>query len=110
MRHDDPVTLLAQEAKKVFNDVQVEPSLAPLTGEDLEARSANRADNARSDLVIRSFYRPQRRAFFDLKVFYPFARSYLSKSPEQLYRTFATLRRTNTSNVSVTLKMETSLP
>ena len=93
MRHDDPVTLLAQEAKKVFNDVQVEPSLAPLTGEDLEARSANRADNARSDLVIRSFYRPQRRAFFDLKVFYPFARSYLSKSPEQLYRTFANAKK-----------------
>ena len=55
MRHDDPVTLLAQEARQVFNVVQVEPSLAPLTGEDLHALSANRADNARSDLAIRGF-------------------------------------------------------
>ena len=39
MRHDDPL-----EAKKVFNVVQVEPSLAPLTPEDLQALSANRAD------------------------------------------------------------------
>ena len=55
LRHDDPVTLLAQEARQVFNVVQVEPSLAPLTGEDLHALSANRADNARSDLAIRGF-------------------------------------------------------
>ena len=89
MRHDDPISLLGLAAKGVFRDVEVEPHLTQLNGEQMAMASANISDEARSDLRIRSFWRPMRNAFFDLRVYYPFAPSYRSDSPEKLYKRFA---------------------
>ena len=77
MRHDGPKNLFASLAKKICNDVEVEPYLEPLTGEVLRYKSANRSDEARSDVRIRGFWSNNRKdAFFEFRIFYPFAPSY----------------------------------
>ena len=79
MRHDGPKNSFAYHAKQVFNDVEIEPELQPLEGEPLEMKSANRQDDARSDVRVKSFWSRQRNAFFEFRVFYPFAASWRKK-------------------------------
>jgi len=55
MRHDDEVRLFAHEAKKVFNDAEVEPPLQSLDGENFRYKTANKKHDARSDVRIRGF-------------------------------------------------------
>jgi hypothetical protein len=55
--------------------VEIEPNLLPLTGEQLHA-TANGKDEARLDISIGGFWQRGQRAFFDVRVFNPFAPSY----------------------------------
>jgi len=93
MRHDDECRLFAYEARKVFNDVEVEPHLQPTNGEIFHYKSANKKLDARSDVRIRGFWSRKRNTFFDFKVFYPFARSYRSQTPSKLYKLAANTKR-----------------
>ncbi len=86
MRHDDLCNEFADMCKDTFNDVEREPVLMPLTGEDIDERTANTADEARSDVRVRSFWTKYENAFFDFRVFYPNAKSYRSTKIEKLYR------------------------
>ena len=88
MRHDDPVNLLAACMKEVLNDVAVEPQLLPLSGEALRGKSANREVEARSDIRAKGFWTRCMNAFFDVRVFYPFASSYVSSSLKALFKRF----------------------
>jgi hypothetical protein len=88
MRHDGLRDLLAHEMREVLHDVQCEPPLQPVTGESLFPKSANTADDARADIRAKSFWRNQQNAYFDLRVFYPHASSYSSRSLSELYSTF----------------------
>jgi hypothetical protein len=65
--------------------VEVEPKLQPLSGEQFDLKSANKDDDARSDIKCTGFWRPLRQAFFDVKIVSPMARSYAQKSPASLY-------------------------
>ena len=56
MRHNDPTDFLASCMKEVYNDVEVEPKLQPLTGESLRHRTANTVHNARADIRMRGFW------------------------------------------------------
>ena len=69
----------------VCYDVQVEPALQPITGEEL-ARGTNEAPDARLDVHCRGFWEQQRAAFFDIRVCHPNADSYRDLSPKQIYR------------------------
>lgn len=86
MRHDEPKNLFARLSAEVHNDVEVEPPLLPLSGEILHLGSANRRDDARSDVRVRSFWRKQQCAFFEFRVFYPFAQSHSNKAPAALFK------------------------
>ena len=55
--------------------MEIEPNLLPLTGEQLHA-TANGKDEARLDISIGGFWQRCQRAFFDVRVFNPFAPSY----------------------------------
>ena len=66
-------------------DVQIEPALQPITGEEL-ARGTNQAPDARLDVHCRGFWERQRAAFFDIRVCHPNADSYRDLSPKQIYR------------------------
>ena len=68
-----------------FFNVEVE-QLQELTGEVFEYNTANKAPDARGDIEVRGFWRPERRALFDVKVVSPFARSFVNLKPDQLFR------------------------
>lgn len=88
MRHDSIKTLLAAEMREVLRDVQLEPSLTPLSGEVILPASANREPDARADIRARGFWTEQQSAYFDIRVFYPHAPSYLPRSLPALCKTF----------------------
>ena len=85
-RHDEFKWLWALQNKKVFVDVECEPMLEELEGEEFEYKSANSEDEARSDVRVRGFWGNKRNAFFDFRVFYPFASSYFSRELSAVYR------------------------
>ena len=66
-RHNEIRDLQAELLDMVFYDVQVEPALQPITGEEL-TRGANQAPVARLDVHCRGFWERQRAAFFDIRV------------------------------------------
>ncbi len=86
MRHDEIRDMLATEMRKNYKDVETEPRLSSLTGESLYPRSANTRDDARSDIRARGFWCRQQNAFFDIRVFYPHASSYLHRSLPSLFQ------------------------
>jgi hypothetical protein len=86
MRHDQPKKLFAEYASGVFADVEVEPPLVPVDGEVMRYRSANVQQDARSGVRVRGFWTEQRNAFFDMRVFYPFASSYRRQKLSDLHR------------------------
>jgi hypothetical protein len=94
-RHDEVRDLLAEEMRHVLTDVQTEPPLTPLSGETLNPSSAILNDDARLDIRARSFWTSQRNAFFDVRIFYPHAQSYSSKSLSSLYDQFEHLKKSN---------------
>jgi hypothetical protein len=88
MRHDGIRDLLAGEMRDALLDVQLEPPLLPLSGEVILPATANRDSDARADIRARGFWTDQQSAFFDVRVFYPHAPSYLSRSVPALCKTF----------------------
>ena len=76
--HDDVRDLFASLLKDVCHDVEVQPHLQPLTGEVIIS-SANSSDDARLDVSARGFWQRGQRAFFDVRVFNPFAKSHLNQ-------------------------------
>ena len=68
-----------------FQSVQVEPPLQPLSGESFRLKSANKEEEARSDVKCVGFWRRMRQAYFDIKVVSPFARSNLNKPHKSLF-------------------------
>ena len=60
---------------EVCHDISLEPVLQPLTGEVLNHATANQEDEARADIAVRNFWGNGHKAFFDVKVFNPCAKS-----------------------------------
>ncbi|XP_068696931.1 uncharacterized protein [Montipora foliosa] len=83
--HNEIRDLQAELLDMVCYDVQFEPTLQPITGEEL-ARGANQAHDARLDVHCRGFWERQRVAFFNIRVCHPYADSYRDLSPKQIYR------------------------
>ena len=80
-RHDQTRNLLALLMSDVMRDVEIEPQLTPVTGERLPS-NANMSDEARLDISARSFWMEGQRAFFDVRVFNPFAPTHSSQSQQ----------------------------
>jgi hypothetical protein len=68
----------------VSYDVQIEPPLQPLTGEELR-HTANTGDEARLDFTARGFWQRGEMAFFDVRVFNPFAKSHFNTKLETVF-------------------------
>ena len=84
-RHNEIRDLQAELLDMVCYDVEIEPSLQVLTGEELN-RGANTAPDARLDVHCRGFWERQWAAFFDIRVCHPNADSYKDLNPKQIYR------------------------
>ena len=85
IRHDDLRDMFVKLLSEVCREVSKEPCLQPLSGEQLPP-SANQQDEARLDIKVRGFWNEQQDAFFDVRVFYPFAPSYQNTRLSSLYR------------------------
>ena len=87
IRHNEVRDLTASLLSEVCSDVGVEPTLQPLDGEPLQFATANSEDGARLDVVARDFWgRNRQRAFFDVRVFNPFACSYFRSQLSRCYQ------------------------
>ena len=81
MMHNDLAEEIADRMKDAGRrDVMLEPDLLPVDGEAFELKTANKQDDARSDIRAEGFWGKKRRAFFDVMVFTPYARSYSTRS------------------------------
>ena len=83
-RHDKTRNTTAKMMNDVLVDVEIEPALIPLTGGQLQD-NANLSDEARVDISVRSFLQEGQKAFFDVRVFNPFAQSYLNQNLQNTF-------------------------
>ena len=86
IRHNEIRDITGSLLTEVCRNVAIEPPLQPLSGETLEARSANTDDGARLDIRARGFLNAAQDAFFDVRVFYPNASSNRSTATSSAYR------------------------
>ncbi|CAH3183141.1 unnamed protein product [Porites lobata] len=83
--HNEIRDLEAEMLRTVCTDVETEPVLQEITGEELN-RGANKAPDARLDVHARGFWDKQQSAFFDVRVCHPNADSYRELSPKQIFQ------------------------
>jgi hypothetical protein len=86
IQHNEVRDVFAQVFRDAGHTVETEPLLQKLSGEAFEFKSANKDDDARSDIKVTGFWRDQRQAFFDVKIVSPFARSYSQKTQKSLFQ------------------------
>ena len=87
IRHNELRDITAGLLTEICRNVGTEPPLQPLSGEQLRLRSLNREDGARLDIAAVNFWgRDRNRAFFDIRVFSPFAQSHRNTSLSQCYK------------------------
>ena len=75
-------TLLLNE---ICNDVQIEPQLQSLSGENFDAKTANKHEDARLDISARGFWCSGQKALFDVSVFNPIASRYRNTPLSKCY-------------------------
>ena len=68
LRHNQVRDLEAHWLSDVCTGTYTEPKLLPLSGERFSYKSANIADDARSDIVTRGFWSTMDRSFFDIRI------------------------------------------
>lgn len=84
IRHNEIRNITADLLSEICHSVGTEPNLQSVTEEQLTHRTANREDGARLDIVAESFWgRDRQCAFFDVRVFNPFAQCYRNTSLSQ---------------------------
>ena len=87
IRHNEIRDITAELMSEVCHGVGIEPGLQPVTGEQFKHKTANKEDGARLDIVAENFWSKDRqRAFFDVRVFNPFAQSHQNTNISQCYR------------------------
>ena len=84
-RHNEIRDITASLLSKVCHNVSIEPSLLPLTGEQLTLKSSVTSAEAHLDIKARGFWNPLQDVFFDVCVSHPNAPSYINTSLPQLY-------------------------
>ena len=86
MRHNEVRDLTAELLNVVCNDVSIEPSLTPLSGERFAHKTANLDDGARTDVAARGFWVRGQKAFVDVRIFNPIARQYSRQNLDSAHR------------------------
>ena len=85
IRHNDLRDLTANMMSEVCKDTGIEPKLTPLSGEELQGRTSNNSNKARTDIRTRGFWEQGQQVFFDLRIFDPNACRYRKKSLTQCH-------------------------
>ena len=85
LRHNTIRNLFAELLSEISIDVQLEPQLAELTGENLKYKTSNKQKEARLDISARNVWRVGDKAFFDVRVFNPTSKSYMKMTLKNAY-------------------------
>ena len=87
IRHNEVRNLTSAFLSEICHNVHTEPTLQPLQGEHLKYKSANGEVGARLDVAAQNFWgKDNQTAYFDVRVFNPFAQSYTNSSLSKCYR------------------------
>ena len=86
-RHNEIRDITAELISEVCHGISVEPPLQSLNGETFSYQSTNTADDARTNISASGFWgNTYQRAFFDVRVCNPNARTYRNSSISSVYR------------------------
>jgi len=85
MRHNSVRDSEAQIMRVVCRDVQTEPTLLPINGNDYE-RKVNTSVNARLDIFVRGLWNSNEKTSFDINVPQLTSQSYSGKSLAEIYQ------------------------
>ena len=83
LRHNELRDNIAEMLQEVTNDVRIEPTLQPLTGEE-QSVGVNVSVEARANISARGFWYRGRRAFFDVRGFDLNAQRHKTKHPKDV--------------------------
>ena len=87
IRHNEIRDITVHLMSDICHNVGTEPVLQPVTDESLSNRTANIEDGARLDIKAQAFWGNDRQcAFFDVRVFNPFAHTYRNLPLTTCYR------------------------
>ena len=87
IRHNEIRDTIANLMTEVCNDVCIEPHLQPITGETFSGASATTEDGARLNIAANGFWGSRYgRAYFDVRVFNPYAPSNRQPTLAATYR------------------------
>ena len=87
VRHNDIRGFTASLLTEVCHNVATEPTLQPLNGETFSYLTANTDAEARADIRAKGFWSKSQYAYLYVRVFHPYASSYVSKPLSSLFRT-----------------------
>ena len=94
IRHNEIRDFTAHLMTEVCHNVAVEPHLQPLTRESLKGASAITQEGARLDVAADGFWGSRfERAFFDVRVFNPYAPSNRKSSLQTCYRNHENVKK-----------------
>ena len=94
IQHNELWDFTASLLSETCHGVAVEPSLQPITSERFVHATANTQDGARLDIVADGFWGGSfERAFFDVRVFNPFAQTNSHSSIQATYRHHENLKK-----------------
>ena len=93
LRHNSLRDLFAEILEEVCSDVQIEPPLLPLTGEKLP-HGSNTTPGARLDFSARNLWSPLAKAFIDVRIFNPQAKTNWDRSIPQMYTSHENEKKT----------------
>ena len=85
MRHNILRDTTADLLTITSKDVQIEPILTELTGEELRYKTGKVEDDARVDVSARNFWRFGDKVFLDIRIFNPIADTHLKKSLKEAH-------------------------
>ena len=86
LRHNDVRDITANLLVEYYHNVAVESDLQTLSGEQFQDRTANSEDGARLDVRAQGFWEAKHQgAFFDIRVFNPYATSNCKSTMESVY-------------------------
>ena len=87
LRHNEIRDLTANLLTEVCHEVQVEPTLQPISGEQFRQASLNTEEGARLDISMCGFWGGRcEKTYIDVKVFNPHAPTNRSSNPPAIYR------------------------
>ena len=86
LRHNELRDFTAKLLDECHSNVKIEPSLTPLSGESFDYATTILTDEARVDIAARGVWVKGQMALFDVRVFNPIAKAYLTSDLSAAYR------------------------